>query len=240
MPRLIKFLQLIHREGYVCEPYRETTREPKDALQYSQKELTDLYVGRVPPEIVLANLGNPDREYLFVSPRSELVDTRDIAGSGLCVFRNFVDCDPTSEGAVQFTEAYGFLGNSAHNRTPTGFFLSEWLRGQKSMRDLVLKFEEGGVSSISEDLFAFQQAKFSGHLELGGVPQYVLQPPSLWAYMWLELGLHISNQTGIRKCEWCGTWFPYGTGTSRRSKAKFCADKCRKASHVRQKRERMR
>jgi len=232
MSELIKFSQLIYKAGCVCAPYKDTSREPRDVLQFSKDELDNLKNGAVPADIVIRNLTAKDPDLLYITPRREAVETRDIAGSGLCVFRNFVDTPSNAEGAVRFTDAYGFLHPEDIDRTPRGFFLIQWLAHQKEMRDVDERYKEGGMDFIADDLPKFQQAKFSGQLILGKTGQFVLRPPSLWAYMWLEFGLHISNQTGIRQCDWCGTWFPYGTGTSRRSKAKFCADKCRKASHA--------
>jgi len=242
MSELIEFSQLIFKAGCVCAPYWDTPRVPRDKEtafeRFTEKELNDLKAGVVPADIVIGGLISGDDDYIFVTPREEAVENRDIAGSGLCVFRNFIDTPSTAEGAVQFSDAYGFLFPEDVERTPRGFFLFQWKTRQKEMRDIVERYMEGGLDFIRDDLFKFQQAKFNGRLiiekETG---QFVLQPPSLWAYMWLEFGLHISNQTGIRQCEWCGTWFPYGTGTSRRSKAKFCTDRCRKASHAHAKKQ---
>jgi hypothetical protein len=232
MSELIEFSQPIYKSGCVCAPYKDTSREPRDVLQFSKDDLDNLKQGVIPADIVVQNLTARDPDLLYITPQMEAVETRDVARSGLCVFRNFVGTPSNAEGAVRFTDAYGFLDPEDIDRTPSGFFLIRWLAYQESMKNIVERYEEGGMDLIADDLPKFQQAKFSGRLVLEKTGRFVLQPPSLWAYMWLEFGLFITNQTGIRQCDWCGTWFPFGTGTSRRSKAKFCADKCRKASHA--------
>ena len=242
MSELIEFSQFIFKAGCVCAPYRDTPREPIDPEtayeRFAVDELNDLKEGVVPAEIVILGAASGDKDYLFVSPRKDAAEKRDIAGSGLCVFRNFVDTPPTAEGAVDFSEAYGFLFPEDVRRTPRGFFLMQWVQYQKQMKDVFDRFLKGGLDLIGDDHFKFGQAKFNGRLMLENeTGQFVLQPPSLWAYMWLEFGLHISNQTGLRQCEWCGTWFPFGTGLSRRKTARFCGDKCRKASHAHAKKQ---
>jgi hypothetical protein len=241
MSELIEFSQFIFKAGCVCAPYRDTPREPIDPEtayeRFTVDELNDLKEGVVPAEIVIGSLNSGYTDYPFVAPRKNHVEKRDIAGSGLCVFRNFVDAPPTAEGAVKFSNAYGFLLPEYVGATPSGFFLIQWLAYQEQLKRVVDRFLNGGIDAIADDLSVFQKAKFSGRLIPGKPSQFVLQPPSLWAYMWLEFGLHISNQTGLRQCEWCGTWFPFGTGLSRRKTAKFCGDKCRKASHAHAKKQ---
>ena len=64
-----------------------------------------------------------------------------------------------------------------------------------------------------------------------------LTPDGLLRAMELQFLQTVSNDTQLRKCAICPTWFSYGTGTGRRKSAHYCSDRCRKAAHRRHKAE---
>ncbi len=62
-------------------------------------------------------------------------------------------------------------------------------------------------------------------------PQFKIVPLDLCEAMWLQLAQIVSSKQGLKRCDWCPTWFLYGSGTGRRNSALYCSDKCRKAAH---------
>jgi hypothetical protein len=156
------------------------------------------------------------------------------------VFRNFVDWEDTPEGALSFTEAHGFLLEWDYQTDPPCSLVDEWLSRQSGLRTAVHSWEAGDVSGLIERFNSPDLGELSTKLRpnrTGTSVSLVLKPKSLWSLMLVEFALHVSNKSGLKQCDWCSTWFPYGTGTGRRSKVRFCSDPCRKSSHVHSKKE---
>ena len=229
MTELLEFFWPVHRAGYALASGAELGRKtPADALlgKSAGADHWLVPVDKTPPSASDAY--------------AKVIDFRDPLKLGLCVYRNFVDWNATPEGALRFTDSYGFLFEHDYSK-PQGMLLDTWLSHQKNMRSAILAWER--KSDVSKMVFDFNavdlgplKTKLRQNRSGKGV-YVVLQPKSLWAMMWVEFALQISNQSGIRQCEWCSNWFPYGTGTGRRSKARFCSDPCRKTSHMQSKKE---
>ncbi len=193
-------------------------------------------------------LGKPKGQWIVPvddTPPSEIeayakvMEFRDPLKLGLCVYRNFVDWEATAEGALRFTNSYGFL--LEHDKDAQRMSVNEWLSRQENMRSAILAWEKkADVGKMAFDFNNVELGQLTTKLRAnrsGKGVYVVLEPKSLWSMMWVEFALQVSNQSGIRQCEWCSKWFPYGTGTGRRSKARFCGDPCRKASHMQLKKE---
>lgn len=170
----------------------------------------------------------------------KFVDYREPLKLGLSVFMKFINCDASPEAALRFTEAFGFLSSSSHN-DPQGMYVDEWLNHHENMLSAVGNWEnDNDISQMVSDYNAVNLGPLKTRLRgnrIGTGVSVVLEPANLWAMMWIEFALHVSNKSGLKQCEWCGEWFPYGTGTGRRSKARFCGDPCRKANHLQSKKE---
>jgi hypothetical protein len=219
MTELLQFSWPVHRAGYELSSGKELGRKK-------------------PSEVVLGKKSPGDD--LWIVPKKKASDLREPLMLGLSVFRNFVDWKATPEGALQFTEAYGFLFKHNYD-DPQGMMVDEWRHRQKNMRSTVLRWENGAdVWKMVFDFNAVDLGPLKTRLSVnrpGNGVFVTLEPTSLWSMMWVEFALHISNQSGLRQCELCGDWFPYGTGTGQRSKRRFCSDPCRKTSHVNSKKE---
>ena len=218
MSELLEFSWPVHRAGY----------ELREGVPNQGKRAS---------EILLSKDLSPG---LHIVARGKDYDWREPLKGGLSVFRNFIDAEPTPEGALKFTEAYGLLTElDAYNITPS-CLVSGWLYRQKTMRDALKSWEAGDISGLIMSFATNKLGELTTKLrsnKSGTSIDLVLQPRSLWSFMHLEFALLISNKAELKQCENCGTWFPYGTGTGRRSKARFCSDPCRKASHAKAKRE---
>jgi hypothetical protein len=167
---------------------------------------------------------------VYIVPNNEDVVLDDPSRYGLSIFRNFIDADPSAEGALRFSNIFGFLLEGDEIR------VDDWLLHQKKMRSA---WEKGEVGDWTGLAVAFNQpslgviaTKIASDENDESDIKLVLEPTSLLQMMWVELALYVTNKSGLRQCDWCGSWFPYGTGTSRRKTARFCSDKCRKANHL--------
>ncbi len=60
-----------------------------------------------------------------------------------------------------------------------------------------------------------------------------LAPENLLSCIWVQFLQAVTNDTQLKQCAVCPTWFSFGTGTGRRSSAQYCSDRCRKVAHVR-------
>jgi hypothetical protein len=63
-----------------------------------------------------------------------------------------------------------------------------------------------------------------------GVPHVVLKSRSLLTFMLMEVANAIAYGAQLSTCQQCGTVFLTGKNTYRRSRAKFCSDRCRVAA----------
>ena len=181
----------------------------------------------------------PQRGLLLI-PKGKAVDERNFQSFGESIFRNFVDWEATPEEVLRFTNAYGFLSKWDYGGTKPFAFVHDWQQRQQSLRSAVQTWEAGDVSGLIERFNGPDLGELSTKLRpnlTGSSVSLVLEPRSLWSLMLVEFALHVSNKSGLKQCDWCTKWFPYGAGTGRRKTARFCSGACRKASHVYSKKE---
>jgi hypothetical protein len=116
------------------------------------------------------------------------------------------------------------------------------------LRRAVIAMEEGDQSGDYSQLiklFHLEQTfgrdrSFSVGLrrsKIGGRPLLSFDPHDLIIGLWLQLAQTVSSNTQLRRCAWCSTWFSFGTGTGRRKSAHYCSDRCRKAFHRNEKKD---
>jgi hypothetical protein len=55
-------------------------------------------------------------------------------------------------------------------------------------------------------------------------------PPDLMHAMWLQFAQHACSGARLFRCQRCSAPFPVGSGTARRSSAKFCSNACKVAA----------
>jgi hypothetical protein len=177
---------------------------------------------------------------LHLVPKGKAVDERNFQLISESIFRNFIDWEATPEGALRFTNAYGFLLSWDYEGASPSASVADWLHRQEGLRSAVRTWEAGDVTGLIERFNNPDLGELSTKLRsnrTGSSVSLVLEPRSLWSLMFVEFALHVSNKSGLKQCDWCTKWFPFGAGTGRRSKARFCSGVCRKASHVHDKKE---
>ncbi len=159
------------------------------------------------------------------------------------LFKVLSETELTPEGACSFASQFGLLSAASKK-------LSPWLMWKdriSSMRRLVLLWEMKPRDTehyIGKELEYKTISETFNHNDFGNLvlrmhhvagsnktPSLRLEPRTLWGGLLLQYTQAVTNNTMLRKCDHCGKWFSVGTGTGRRNTAKFCADRCRVASH---------
>ncbi len=216
MSELLDFKWSVHKAGYAI----------KHGFVGEGKSASEILTGI-----------KPSHDFLSIVPNGAAIEGREPLKLGKSVFRNFVDWEASAVGALTFTEGFGFLLKRDYDLDPPRMSVGDWLSRQSGLKSAVHKWEAGDLSGLVEQFNASDLGTLSTKLRLNNTGAMVilgLRPQSLWSLMLIEFALHVTNNTGLKQCEWCGTWFPFGTGSKRR-RAKFCSDPCRKKSHVQSK-----
>lgn len=174
-----------------------------------------------------------DEEPILVPVGGEVLRYRPFE-LGSAIFREFAATPETQDGIMAFAAKYGRLGSS--------FFTSESVHYWCSkIHDLAAAVDTWDECIEKGDLTPFARVfntydlgqvtiKF-GATRFGERPRLRLEPASLLDAMWIQFGQMADGEAQLKLCDWCPTWFAIGTGTGRRSTARFCSDTCRKASN---------
>ena len=158
------------------------------------------------------------------------------------LFQQFADMPETAEGMRDFFNTFGPLewwGRSEYlNKQAPGWYSCEFpvfevLAHHGWMRRVIRLLDAG--SNISELAEGFRLGGGGGLLpELrpgaDGRPALFLVPSSLLQFLWLQFAQYAGSDAKLFRCEQCNLPFLVGTGTSRRSQAKYCSDACRHAA----------
>ena len=144
---------------------------------------------------------------------------------------------PTLPNVKEFVDKYGLL-KSSQKPSRVGDVVWEsmcmndavywWEKGRET-GDLTQCIKEWNKVRMTSIDIRFGKAWDAAH------PALFIVPKDLLSAMWLQFAQAVSAMTNLRRCNWCPTWFAYGTGTGRRKSAHFCSDRCRKAAHRHQK-----
>jgi hypothetical protein len=160
------------------------------------------------------------------------------------LFQEFADKPATAEGMRDFFNTYGPL-EWLDKRSPFKFrpepgwrehsvelFLSDLREQHARLQHAIDLFEAGDLAALAQ---SFNQSGW-GRLrpELRPRPDgklgMVWIPVSLLQFLWLQFAEYVGSDTKLFRCEQCNRPFLVGTGTSRRSQAKYCSDACRHAA----------
>lgn len=133
------------------------------------------------------------------------------------LFSKFADVK-TPEDLLAFVTEYGRLTSGRK-----GDDVQPLLRQAKSMRACLRPRHPRIRPSMSmtnlRAWLATDKAK--------GTVSVKIAPKTLLDALWLQLGQSLAGGTEWKECRGCGTWFPVGGTSGKRSVAAFCSDKCR-------------
>jgi hypothetical protein len=157
------------------------------------------------------------------------------------LFRIFADKPATAEGMRDFFNTFGPLDWGSDRFGPfeptAGWCsvqtsLGKVLRHHTALCRAVDLFEAGNLSALSEGFDRGGWGRLHTKLRPGsrGKAAIVWVPYSLIQFLWLQLALCAASDAKLFRCRQCGHPFLVGSTTGRRSKAKYCSDRCRLAA----------
>ena len=149
------------------------------------------------------------------------------------LFREFAEIDYSPEGVKRFVDRFGPI----HNRDGVEEVMNCYASAA-TMHKAVEWWEEARESGNWTRIASYFNEERRGRISVSldpvvstGPPALHIEPDSLLAGMWLQFAQAVTENSYLRRCAWCPTWFAYGSGTGRRKTAQYCSDRCRKAAH---------
>jgi hypothetical protein len=142
---------------------------------------------------------------------------------------------------LRFCNQFGLLGGGRPdiprhrgNSLPTfeSVVFDDLLRHHAVMRRALNLFERGNATELIKRCNADGLAGARIELRQGpnGKLGWFLVPPDLIRAMWIQFAMHACSEAHLFGCEHCGKPFRVGTGTGRRSTAKYCSNACKVAA----------
>ena len=141
------------------------------------------------------------------------------------LFAVFAKWEPSPKGMVRFCDAYGPL---------IGMDCVNWmLDEQRILQSTLERLEAGDPVELIEQLSlgGYGKCAFILRQTAPGTLTPTLIPETLGQAMYIQLALHAASGAQLWSCEHCGVPFYVGTGTKRRSTAKYCSNACKVTAH---------
>jgi hypothetical protein len=147
------------------------------------------------------------------------------------LFAKFAKWDASPDGMVRFCNAYGPL-----QAAPGGVTLTpvDWMLDQQKILQRALRlFDSDETAELSKLLEWGRHGRCAFVLRptATGSLSLALVPDSLEQAMWVQLAFHAASEAKLWSCDQCGNPFYVGTGTKRRSTAKYCSNACKVAAY---------
>lgn len=156
------------------------------------------------------------------------------------LFAEFAKDTPASaDGMLEFCNRYGLLGGGRpdiprHPGAPIfeSVALDVLLNHHAAMRRALNLFERGNKAELIRRCNAdgLAGARIELHQDPKGILGWFLVPADLIRAMWMQFAMHACSDAHLFGCEQCGKLFSVGTGTGRRSTAKYCSNACKVAA----------
>jgi hypothetical protein len=153
------------------------------------------------------------------------------------------DTSASAEGMLEFCNQFGLLGGGRpdiprHIRgsnsltTYESARLDDLLLHHATMRRAFYLFERGNASELIRRCNAdgLAGARIEFRQGPNGKLDWFVVPADLIRAMWMQFAMHACSEAHLFGCERCGKPFRVGTGTGRRSTAKYCSNACKVAA----------
>ncbi len=169
---------------------------------------------------------------LYIRPKGGTVRTQPLFVSDPVLFMEFAATPRTPEGVIGFANKYGLLfsGSAAKEdgTTPAELLDGEWYGQMEGMAYLVEKANKKEWSALPERVFGVTSVLAPpSSTAPGELPTLKVRPNTLMSAIMLQFALHVSSPIGeLKMCAQCKKWFPFGSGTGKRSTAMYCSKKC--------------
>jgi hypothetical protein len=146
----------------------------------------------------------------------------------------FANYPRTPEGIRAFCNDFGLLRYKQEHGGRHSLLLDQDLQQQRLMKKALIFRDQGDLAEAAAIINAAAptiQPRI--HLDPDGRMRMSWQPPTLLAAMWLQFALDLAGSVTIRSCarEGCSKPVITGSGTGRRSSARYCSSTCRYATH---------
>jgi hypothetical protein len=158
------------------------------------------------------------------------------------LYARFVeDFASSAEGMHEFCRLFGLPGGGRPDMAPLqeppereSVLVDGLLNCQMRLRKALKLLRQGDASGLTK-YWNSSHATAVIRTQLcagpGGQLELALIPPDLIQAMWLQLAQDACRGTRLFRCQRCSTMFVVGTGTGRRSTAKWCSVYCRVEAH---------
>ena len=137
----------------------------------------------------------------------------------------FAKWEASPEGMVRFCNFHGPL---------IGLDFVDWMLDQQLiLQNTMSALAAGDPSQLLDQLRCGDCSTCGVSLQQSSPEEFAptLIPKSLGHAMYIQLALDFASKAKLCSCEYCGTPFYVGTGTGRRSPAKYCANRCKVAAY---------
>jgi hypothetical protein len=161
------------------------------------------------------------------------------------LFQQFADRPATAEGMRDFFNEFGPLEWREKRRSPFSFrpqpgwrehrfelFVGVLLTQHNLLREAIDLFRAGNLSAVAQGFNQWGWGRLRPELRPGadGKLAMVLVPSSLLQFLWFQFAQYAGSDAKLFRCEQCNQPFLVGTGTGRRSQAKYCSNACKLAA----------
>jgi len=148
------------------------------------------------------------------------------------LFAEFARTASTSEGMLAFCNTFGLPTGPGSPRTARYAITTVdlLLREHAKMRRAFNQLERGDQSELIKRQQELTPLQIQLVQQTDGRLAFALTPPDLLSAMWYQLALHACDGTKLFTCERCNKPFIVGSGTKRRSTAKYCSPACGNAA----------
>jgi hypothetical protein len=154
------------------------------------------------------------------------------------LFLDFAALAETPAACCDFASSFGLLLGLG-DRTGEGENVEDWFHHIRRFRRLVDIWQSATPTRLrwqTEDLLPAVMAGRLVWRDQG--PVFSLQPNTLLSALRAQFYTAVAVLKEIAACDQCGRWFERGPGKARRSKSRFCSDRCRSDYHNLHKRKR--
>ena len=185
---------------------------------------------------------NRARRAYYLVAASERFDQFSSLDHFPALFASFAEAPASAEGMCRFADNFGLPNSDTHGNT-TEQMVHPLLREQAAMRAALAALKKGdrkgliallqaGHKLAGPFLFVGQSglARLELRLRTDGGLATVIVPTNFIQGMWIQFLLHAASDAQLFRCGQCAKPFVVGSGTNRRSTAKYCSNACKVAA----------